>query len=250
VRGSFWIVVFAVLVGAALLGALAAYLVTRGGDGTTVVTTTTVATTVTVGSSTVLTKPSSAPPGSGLVSDVRSVGPFTGVNLAGVNVVDVKVGGPRKVTVIGEPNVVPRVTTTVRSGVLVISSSGRFTTHALHVQVVTPKLSSVALDGSGRVTVVGVQGPRFDASLAGSGALRVAGRTDELHAKLGGVGNLELAGLAASNAQAALPGSGRMTLTATRSLGASLSGTGSIVYGGSPSNVSTNVPGSGTITSR
>ena len=49
---------------------------------------------------------------------------------------------------------------------------------------------------------------------------------------------------------APVPGHARLTLTAARSLDASLSGTGSIVYGGDPSNVSTRVTGTGTITSR
>ena len=251
-RFTRWIVVIAL---AALAGGLAAVLLTRGGDRTTVTTTTvttaTVATTVTAGTTTTnATTARSAPPRSGVVTSVRAVGPFTGVNLAGSNVVRVRVGEPRKVSVTGEANVVPLVTTTVRSGVLVISSHGRITTHALHVEVTTPTLTSVALDGSGRVTVTGIRGPSFTADLGGSGVLQASGRTDALRAKLGGVGNVDLAALAAAQVRAELPGSGRMTLTATGSLQASLSGTGTILYGGSPSNVSTNVTGAGTITSR
>ncbi len=176
--------------------------------------------------------------------------PFTGVNLAGVNVVDIHVGGSRRVTVTGERSIVPLVTTTVRSGELVIASRGRFTTHApLHVDVTSPTLSSVTLNGSGRLTVEGVRAPRFTVALRGSGVVRASGRTEDLRAELGGVGAVELVQLVAAHAQAVLAGSGRLTLTAARSLEASLSGTGSIVYRGNPSNVSTDVTGSGTITS-
>jgi hypothetical protein len=241
------------VVAAALVGALAAVLLARGGDtsaATTTVATTTVATTVTVGSTNATTTAGSAPPRSGVVTVVRHVGPFSGVNLAAANVVHVRVGAPTRVIVTAERTVVPLVTTTVRAGVLVISRRGRYTTHALHVEVTTPTLSSVALDGSGRLTVDGVRGPRFAASLGGSGVLRATGRTDALRAQLGGVGDVDLGEVTAARAQAALSGSGRMTLTVTGSLQAALSGKGSIVYGGSPGNVSTRVTGNGTITSR
>jgi hypothetical protein len=246
-RSTRWIVVVALVVLAALVGALAAVLVTRGGETTTVTTTRTVVTSTSASTTTTRQTSTTAPAGATTV--IRQVDPFTGVNLAGANVVHVRVGGPRRVVVTGERDVVPRVTTTVRSGVLVIG--GHYSTKGpLRVEVTTPTLSSALLDGSGRLTVEGVRSPRFTAGLGGSGVLRVAGRTGELHAELGGVGALDLARLVAGSATATLSGSGRMTLTAARSLDASLSGAGSIVYGGDPSNVSTRVTGTGTITSR
>jgi hypothetical protein len=179
------------------------------------------------------------------------VGPFTGVNLAGANVVDVRVGGPRSVKVIGGRRIVPLVTTEVRSGVLVISNRPGSTVHGpLHVEVTTPTLSSVALDGSGRVTVEGVRSPHFAVDLGGNGVVRATGRTDDLRAELGGVGDVELERLRATDAEAVVSGSGRMAITVAASLQAALSGAGSIVYGGSPTNVSTRVTGTGTITSR
>ncbi len=252
-RITLWIGLIAV---AGLALALVAVL-TRGGDATTATTTvavtvtrttTTPAATATTGTATTGTGAVQAR--SGVTTVVRDVGPFTGVNLAGANVVNVHVGGARSVTVTGERRILPLVKTTVRSGELVISNSGRFTTQApLHVDVTLPTLSSVALDGSGRLTVDGVNAPHFAVVLGGSGVVRAAGRTDDLRAELKGVGAVELAQLVAANARAVLGGSGRLAVNVTRSLQASLSGTGSIVYGGSPADVKSEVTGSGTITS-
>jgi hypothetical protein len=47
-----------------------------------------------------------------------------------------------------------------------------------------------------------------------------------------------------------LDGSGRIDVTANASLAASLPGTGTILYGGSPMDVMKNVTGEGTITNR
>lgn len=244
-RITLWIVLIAVTsLAVSLVVAL-----TRGGDATTAATT--VEITVTAATTTAATTGAgSAAGGSGMTTAVRHVGPFTGVNLAGANVVTIRVGGTRSVTVTGERSVVPLVTTTVRSGELVISNRERFTTHApLHVDVRTPTLSSVTVDGSGRLTVDGVRAPHFVVDLGGSGVVRATGRTEDLRAELGGVGDVELGQLLAGHARAVVSGSGRLTINVARSLEASLSGTGSIVYRGSPTNVSSRVTGSGTITS-
>jgi hypothetical protein len=52
----------------------------------------------------------------------------------------------------------------------------------------------------------------------------------------------------AHNATAAVSGDGSIMLTATRSVSASISGSGTILYGGSPAHVSKAITGSGTIT--
>jgi hypothetical protein len=245
-RITLWVVLIAV---ASLAGSLVAIALTRGGDTTTA--TTTVLTTVTAPTATLRTGTRSAPGRTGVTTAVRQVGPFTGVNLAGANVVNIRVGGARSVTVTGERSVVPLVTTRVRSGELVISSRERYTTHGrLHVDVTTPTLSSVVLEGSGRLTAEGVRGPHFAVELGGSGVVQATGRTDDLRAELGGVGDVELGRLLATHARVEVSGSGRMGINVARSLKATLSGTGSIVYRGNPANVSTEVTGSGTITSR
>ena len=230
----------AVIAIAALAVAVVAIVRTRGSNATTTVTrtVTTRATTTT----------SRSPTGTTTVT--RDVGPFTGVRLERANVVTVHVGGARHVSVTGEPRVVRLVTTTVRNGVLVVSSGGSLRTHVpLHVDVTTPTLTSVALAGSGRVTVDGVTAQRFDAELGGNGVLRVSGRAGDLAATLSGVGTADLARLAAHSVHAVLSGAGRLAVTASSALDASLSGAGSIVYSGSPANVKTDVTGAGTITS-
>jgi hypothetical protein len=55
-------------------------------------------------------------------------------------------------------------------------------------------------------------------------------------------------GLAAGTVHAVLSGSGNIFVTATRSLDASVSGSGTINYAGNPPNVTKSVTGSGAIT--
>ena len=93
----------------------------------------------------------------------------------------------------------------------------------------------------------GVTGPEFTADLSGTGTLVVSGSVDRLTATQSGFGTLELGGLAARDVIARLEGTGDVNVRATSTLDATLTGTGSIVYSGSPS-VTTHDPGVGSVT--
>ena len=54
--------------------------------------------------------------------------------------------------------------------------------------------------------------------------------------------------LVANDVRAVVSGSGSIFVTATKSLDASVSGSGAILYAGSPPNVTSNITGSGAIT--
>ena len=187
--------------------------------------------------------------GSGVAAtQARPLGPFTAVELAGSNNVSVQVGAPQSVVVHADDNLVDNVLTTVRSGTLVIETTGSFSTRApMRVSVVVPKLMSVSLSGSGNVTIDGVDSPSFTASLPGSGTMLVAGRTDHLEASLPGSGQMIMHGLIARTAEVQLSGSGNIHVFATDSLDAELSGSGSIMYAGNPPHVTPRVTGSGTV---
>jgi putative autotransporter adhesin-like protein len=189
------------------------------------------------------------PRGSGVVAEqARHVPPFRGLDLAGSNIVAVRVGGRRSVVVRGDDNLLAKVTTTVRSGRLVIDTLGSFSTRApMRVLVTTPSLDRLALSGSGIVTAAGVRAKTFAVTLAGSGVLRAGGSADRLVATLSGSGLADLGGLVAREARAVAAGSGRIDVTVTRTLRASVPGTGAIFYGGDPDHVSTSVSGTGAI---
>jgi hypothetical protein len=196
--------------------------------------------------------PSDTLRGSGVPAEqTRAVPRFRGVELAGSNVVTVRVGGPRSVIVRADDNLLSHVTTTVRSARLVIATRGRFSTKApMSVAVTTPSLDAVALSGSGTLSVQSVRAKTLTMTLAGSGVLRAGGTADRLVATLGGSGVEELGGVVTRDAHAVVTGSGRIDVTVTRALDASIVGTGEIAYGGNPRHVTTSVTGNGAITPR
>ncbi len=187
--------------------------------------------------------------GSGVAaSETRTLPSFTAVELAGSNDVTVRVGAPQSVVVHADDNLVSHVRTTVRSGALVIETSGSLAPSApMRVSVVVPKVTSVTLTGSGTMLVDGVDAASFTASLPGSGTMRVGGHTEHLTADLSGSGQLNMLGLIARAVEVQLSGSGEVQVHATGSLDAEVSGSGSVRYAGDPPHVTRTVTGSGAI---
>jgi Putative auto-transporter adhesin, head GIN domain len=194
----------------------------------------------------------SSPPGTGsgaAATQVRTVHPFTGVALTGANNVIVHVGGRQSVIVHADSNLLGRVTTRVRAGRLVIGTTpGNLNAKSpMFVVVTTPSLDAIALPGAGNINATGIAGRTLTATLAGSGNLEASGATAKLDVTIGGEGTALMRSLTARDARAVLSGSGTIMLTATHSLTATVSGSGSIFYGGNPGQVTPRVTGSGTI---
>jgi hypothetical protein len=189
--------------------------------------------------------------GSGVpATQTRDVAAFDGVELAGSNNVVIRVGERQSVVVKADDNLLDRVTTEVRAGTLVIGNTpGSFTTKSpMSVEIGVPSLDALTLSGSGNVVADGIDGDSFRVSLPGSGTLTAGGRTTRLDVAVSGSGAVHLVELVAHDARADVSGSGTIFLTATGTLDASVSGSGAILYVGSPQHVTKNVTGSGAIT--
>jgi putative autotransporter adhesin-like protein len=193
---------------------------------------------------------SSGVEGSGVAAtEVRDVAPFTAVDLAGSNDVTVHVGGKQSVVVSADDNLLDDVTTRVEGGKLVVGTApGSFTTNVpMRVDVTVPALRALTLSGSGIVTAEGIDAKRLTVALPGSGILRASGSATTLVVDHRGSGDAQLEGVVASDVLAVLGGSGRIVVTATKSLDATVSGSGAIFYRGDPSQVTTSVTGSGVV---
>jgi hypothetical protein len=142
------------------------------------------------------------------------------------------------VVVHADSNLLGDVTTRVVSGTLMIGTAGNFTAHSpMSVDVSVPALTALHLSGSGLMSVTGIKAPALTVTLSGSGILTATGTATKLDVTLDGSGKAQLNQLTASDAHAALPGSGVIQVTATTSLDAAIPGSSVIFYGGNPPQV-------------
>jgi Putative auto-transporter adhesin, head GIN domain len=196
---------------------------------------------------------STAVEGSGVAAtETRAVPPFSSVELAGSNTVTIRVGEEQSVVVRADDNLINRVTTAVQDGSLVIGNiPGSFTARSpMSVTISVPSLDALTLTGSGLIAATDIEASSLVVGLPGSGVLRASGAAAKLDVALGGSGDAQLEQLIASEVRALVTGSGRIALTATKSLDASVPGSGAIMYSGNPQEVTKSVTGSGAIISR
>jgi hypothetical protein len=189
--------------------------------------------------------------GSGIAArQARSLAPFTGVDVAGENDVIVHLGARQSVIVHADSNLLRRVTTRVRSGRLVIGTTpGNLDARTpMFVAVSVPSLDALTVHSDGNISATGITGRSLTVALAGNGDIQAAGTATRLDVMDGGVGTAFLRELIARDSTAALSGDGSIVVTATHTLNASVSGNGTIFYGGNPPHVTTKISGDGTIT--
>jgi hypothetical protein len=189
--------------------------------------------------------------GSGVpATQARSLPPFSGIELTAGNNVIVRVGPARQSVVVhADSNLLGRVTTRVRSGELAIGTTpGNLSARTpMYVAVTVRSLERIVLRGAGNISVSGINSERLTVALPGAGNIDAAGSATKLTVNISGAGNVLLHGLIARDARATLAGDGSIVVTATNSLGARITGTGTIAYRGDPRHVTRTISGSGTI---
>ena len=189
--------------------------------------------------------------GSGVpATQARDVAAFNSVELAGSNNVVIHVGEKQSVVVSADDNLVESVTTEVQSGKLVIANTpGSFTTKSpTRVEINVPTLNALTLAGSGNIVVSGIEAESLKVTLPGSGTLTGSGTATRLDVTVSGSGTVQFTRLVANDAQAVVSGSGTIFITTTKTLDASVSGSGAILYAGNPQDVTKSVTGNGAIT--
>jgi len=182
---------------------------------------------------------------------------------------EVLVGAPPALAVTIDENLQPLVETRVEGTTLVIATRSMRYSGKARVQLATPSLRAVDLEGSGRVVVRDGAGDTslslagsgdlewkgtagaLSVELAGSGTVRLEGKAGALRIELDGSGDVEAARLTATDADVEIDGSGDVEVTVDGgALRAEVSGSGDVRWGGTARLERSEVSGSGEIRHR
>jgi Putative auto-transporter adhesin, head GIN domain len=132
---------------------------------------------------------------------------------------------------------------------VIANTPGSFTTRSpMSVDVNVPTLSALTPAGSGNIVVDGIEAESLKVTLPGNGTLTGSGTVTRLEVTVSGSGMVQFTRLVANDVRAVVSGSGSIFITATESLDGSVSGSGAILYAGSPQGVTKSVTGTGAIT--
>jgi hypothetical protein len=189
--------------------------------------------------------------GSGtVITESRTVNDFSEIALSGSGEVVVDVNGTESLTITAEDNILPLLTTEVRSGRLELSTRSSISPTVTIVYTISAAvLNGVSIDGSGDITATGITADSFDAEISGSGQIEVAGTADELTVDISGSGRFEGEALVTATGTADVSGSGHAIVNVSDNLNADVSGSGTVEYIGNP-NLNSAISGSGDIRRR
>lgn len=197
--------------------------------------------------------------GSGnMVTEPRDVSGFDRVSLSGTGEVVITQGDEESLTVETDDNIMPYVITEVSGGTLHLALDAErarsISPTRLRFTVAVRDLAGLEVSGSGSATSTGIDTERLDVEVSGSGDVRIDSLTAEaVGVQISGSGDVELRGevtgqdiningsgeyiagdLRSQTARVAVSGSGDATVWVTESLDASVSGSGSVNYYGTP----------------
>lgn len=192
--------------------------------------------------------------------------------LEGVDVSDnmrvfIRKGSPQRVEVEGQPNVLNELGTKVRDGIWDIEFNRCMRDHKpVKVYITTPEISQASVGGSGYVELEDVfESDEFDASVSGSGDMKLRLATNRLNSRISGSGTITAAGVAnrhdisisgsgnnnsfdltTKEADVDISGSGKAEVNVEDRLDVDISGSGRVYHQGSPS-INADVSGSGKV---
>ncbi len=191
--------------------------------------------------------------GSGVAAtETRALTPFTGVDLAGVGKLVLKVGegSAYSVKVTADDNLLPLVETIVKGDTLTIQlkdSVSLTNSVGFTYEITAPKIEKIESSGAASIEAGGFNGGKLNVDVSGVGSVKLAGRVEEFRADLSGAGSLDTTSLAADDVKLDLSGVGSADVRADKRIRANVSGLGSITWHGSATDVKTDVSGLGSV---
>lgn len=186
-----------------------------------------------------------------LASEDRDVpAGVTRVVLRGSGTLTITIGDTPSLRVTAEEGVLGQVRSDASGATLHLGVEGVvFTRHEISYDLVLPALSALTVHGSGSVLAEAGSGPALAVDVNGSGEVELRGAVERLELTVDGSGEIRSTELAATDATAAVRGSGTIEVAASGILQARVAGSGTILYSGDAS-VNSEVSGSGVIRRR
>lgn len=187
-------------------------------------------------------------PGNGIEATVtRTVEAFTQVAHFGAATINITVGDTQSVTITGDENILPYISTTVTDGKLTIRPTQPILPQdPTTIDITVTDLSLLELGGAGDITVTELDNDALTINVAGAGSFVLSGQTAALTATLDGAGSIDASELVADTATITIAGSGNADVNVATALNVTITGIGSVYYTGNPT-ITQNISGLGTV---
>ena len=190
--------------------------------------------------------------GSGITkTETRSLASFNALDVEYVGASEVRSQGQDSLTISGDDNIIPLITTEVKNGTLYIrGTKGYSPQQKLQISISTPDVKRFVFNGVGEANLSKIKNDRLEIVVTGVGSFSTSGETKEVDITLSGVGSVDAKNLRAVNAKVNSNAVGSVDLYVTGQLDIKSSGIGEINYYGNPKIVNKQAEGIGKINQR
>jgi hypothetical protein len=181
----------------------------------------------------------------------RQLGAFRAIDVHGPINIEVRAGQAQSVRVIGRPEFIGKVITSVKADELRIDYAEKNNVSLKdgdRIVVTVPSLVKCVVEGAGQVVIENVKEERLDLQFEGAGRLEAKGSAKWLRLKARGVGEVTTQYLKADRADVNFEGIGDVKVHASQTLNAVVRGMGSLTYFGRPKSLNKSVSGIGDVT--
>lgn len=190
--------------------------------------------------------------GSGVIrTETRAVGSFTVVRLESAGRVVIQSGETDGVTVSSDDNLLPKITTETRNGVLILDTAAdtKIVANELVYRVTINDLRRIDVNGTGTIEASNLTSNALAITVAGASRLRLSGKVGSLQLVISGTGNVDADQLVVGRANIVVSGTGNTSVAVRDTLNAVLSGTGNVTYSGTPQ-ITKTISGTGSLRAR
>jgi hypothetical protein len=148
-----------------------------------------------------------------MARDTRAVAGLQGLEVGGGIVVDVRVGPAPSLVVEADSNLLPLIRTDAAGDTLRVTTEHPLRSrNPIHITYTTPRLTDLRTNGSGRISINGLNGAPLGVHKNGSGLTELVGNVARLDAQINGSGSLEAQSLDSGSARINVSGSGHTTI--------------------------------------
>ncbi len=181
---------------------------------------------------------------------MRTVDQFQNIDFSGDYDIILIGQMPQKVAVTTDSNILPFLTTNVKSNTLYVSSAPNVSLTSKEppmFEIYLPSLKGVKISGSGKVNATKIDADTLAIEISGSGRFNVSGKANKVSITISGSGEVNAQDLLVNQADINVSGAGRVSVNAQKELNAKVSGSGLIEYYGAPGKVTQDIAGSGKV---
>lgn len=187
-----------------------------------------------------------------IVTETRNVKNFYGVSVSGSSKIFIIQGNTFDVQVKAYENLLPSLTTIVEDGTLKIAykNNANISNDNSEITITMPSLTGLTIDGSGSINTKGqfIGADNFVINAFGSGTISVEnGSANNLRVTISGSANVKTFNFPVQRAEVSVSGSGNAEINVSKTLNATINGSGNIYYKGTTESVTTKITGSGKV---